>query len=757
MFEPTDRRHQPVLEGSRDPTSIAAKTDADAAVSEALKGPGDWLQRARLSYTSSTNWFDSSIRKQVEKNLSHFRNKHSSGSKYHTAFYDKRSKFFRPKTRSMIRRGEAAMAIAYFSTADVVNCSAVNPADPDQLDGAEVHNALLNYRLQEGSRWFKVCIGGAQDAKVTGTVISRQYWAYETIKEPVAELYELGDGSFEIDIAYEDRVVRDEPRVDLVPLENLRLDPAADWIDPIGTSPYLIELVPMYVYEIKERMKKINPRTGRSEYTKYDNGIIGFAIKQDWDSIRKMREGERVDKYEADCYVDEYQSVWVHRNIMRVNGKDWYYETLGTEIVLSEPEPLLEVFPHLKWGERPYTMGQAVLETHKLYTSAPAELVESVQEELNDLTNLRMDNVRLTLLRRWFIRRGAGVDIQTLIRNVPASTVMMSDVNNDVKEVTTPDVTRGSFEEQDRLNLEFDEVGGNFSAASIGSNRQMNETVGGMNLLSGDASQIQEYEIRVISETWVEPTMRQLVQLEAYYESDEAVLNMVASRTGLPLERILQVMRKPVQVRANVGFNSTSPEKRINKLALALGTVLKFLPQAANGMNQQEVIKEVFAAVGFRDGARFFPDGSGGEDPQVTALKQQLAALEQIIATEQHKQQGRIEVAKITAQAGLQKAQIAAAVQYELGALKARIDDKRIQLEAMDRQLALEDADVKRRELYLQREALSHSIQQDNREFILKLQEVANATAEGAMNLPGNDKAGVISRNKYGKVPQAAG
>ena len=41
---------------------------------------------------------------------------------------------------------------------------------------------------------------------------------------------------------------------------------------------------------------------------------------------------------------------------------------------------------------------------------------------------------------------------------------------------------------QDRINLDFDELAGNFSSASVSSNRKMNETVGGMNSPSAGGS-----------------------------------------------------------------------------------------------------------------------------------------------------------------------------------------------------------------------------------------------------------------------------
>jgi hypothetical protein len=772
---PIDRDVQPSLEGSR----YGLESSTTPAVSpQVSQEDGEWLTRARDAYASGRTWFDTSIRLQVEKNLAHFRSQHAPGSKYHSEIYQKKSHSFVPRTRAMVRRTEAATAIAFFATQELVKCSPMNEAKPDQVDAAEVHNALLNHRLENDIPWFMTVIGGAQDASNTGAVISKQEWKYLSRKQPMVEVYEHEQtGELSYETVEDDVVIEDKPSCRLIPIENLILDPAADWIDPINTSPYLIELVPTYVYEIQEKMEGTNPRTGKPEYRHLDRALLGAAIHQDWDSIRRMREGNRVDKYEAASHINEFQTVWVHKNHVRKGGRDWVYDTLGVELLLSDPEPAEDVYPHLKGRERPYAMGTLAIEAHKQYPMAPAEMVGETQSDLNDLRNLRMDNVKLGLNKRFFVRRNNGVDIPTLLRNIPGSAVLMNDTERDVKETQPQDVTASSYQEQDRINLEFDEIGGSFSAASIGSNRKLNETVGGMTLLSADASQVKEYEIRTFSETWVEKVLRQLVALQASYESDMEVLEAVASRAKLTVERCVEVLRAPVRTRCDVGFNSTSPERRLAKITMAIETIGQYMPDMLKGLDAYELAKEVFGAIGFRDGSRFFPSLAGEEDPQVAQLKAQIQELQQFIETKQIETQGKIEVAKVSGEYRLAAVEMQVGVAAQLGEMKARIDAKRLQLEHMDRQIAVEAADKARRELFLQREALSHQVQEDDRQFMLQLMQLTQGGEEGgengkkgkkqgkpaggggggAYNLAGNDKAGVISRDQYGDVPQAAG
>lgn len=779
---PIDRNVQPPLEGHRT-SSMVQQSNGVQKANETQEEDGFWLSRARDAYTGGRDWFDTSIRKTVEGNLAHFRNQHAPGSKYHLDVYKKKSHSFVPRTRSAVRRTEAAAAIAFFATQELINVEPVNQSKADQRDGAAVQNALVNYRLDNDIPWFMLVIGATQDASTTGVVISKQTWDYKTRPKQMMDVYEdsvTGELSYEMSEDME--VIRDQPDVKLIPIESLVIDPACDWMDPINTSPYLIELEPMYVHLIEEKMEEINPRTGRPLYRKMDRAILGAAIQQDWDSIRRMREGQRVDKYEANNYVNAYNKVWVHHNIVRVGDRDWCYDTLGLEIVLSDPEPIEDVYPHLRGIRRPYAMGTLAIETHKLYPMAPVEMSAETQKDLNDIRNLRMDNVKLGLNKRYFIRRGSGVDITTLLRNIPGSGVLMNNPEGDVKETQPQDVTASAYQEQDRINLEFDEVSGSFSAASVGSNRKLNETVGGMTLLSSDASQVKEYEIRTLAETWVEEVLAQLVLLEAAYESDEEVLDSVAADANLTVERVMEVLGAKVRTKCNVGFNSTSPERRMAKIMLALDSIGKYMPDLLRSLDAHELAKEVFGAIGYRDGQRFFPSLAGQEDPQVAQLKEEIAQLQQIIETKQVEVQGKVEVARVTGEYRLAATQLQVGVAAELGRLQAQIKAYELQMNEVTLQLAMEKSDVERKQLYLEREALSHSIQQSNREFQLKLLTISQGgdgtdgkpgkkkpggdqkalpapggESGGAYNLRGNDRAGVISRDQYGDVPQHEG
>jgi hypothetical protein len=739
-----------------------------------------WLKRSMEAYSASTVWFDASLRAQIQKNMANFRSVHPEGSKYHKPSW-LRSNLFRPKTRSMIRRTEAASGVAFFATSDLVNVAPFNRRNPVAARNAKMRQKMLQKRLDDAKTlWFQTVIGAVQDAAVQGICIAHVYWSYKrAVRESIA-VYEteadadslIEEKGIETENEGEEVILDDRPAVDLIPIENFRFSPVCDWRDPIGTSPYLIYLIPSTVGEVR---RMIAAGEVDADRTLADDNSLWCAIsRHDYDSIRVVREGGRVDRYENET-APEHETVWIHRHVHRINGLDWCWDTVGDQILLRVPRDLEDCYPYLQPGRRPYVIGTLLMETHRPVPASPTELVAPMQDEINEQTNLRMDAGKMATFGRWRVRRGAAVDTQTLKAGIPQSIIAMDDLNRDLAELRSQDVPQSAFMEADRLGVEFDDLSGKFSTSSVANNRQLNETVGGMNLLNADASQVTELELRTISKTFVEPVLQHIYDMQSLYEDDAELLEEVGQAFGAGPQEVIEALGAPGTVTVNVGFNATSPERRIQRIAMGFQTIGTIFPQKLQQANQAEFVKEVMGALGFDDGERFFPSEEN-EDPQVADLKAQVAQLTQMLEGKQMEVQGRIQVAQIQAASQDNRAQLDAQVRWELGKLQAGITAGLNKLEAIDRMLAAEQNDVKRRELNLQREALSHSINESNRNFQLKVRQMDQQAREGGdgkggkkpkalpapasdgpKDLPGEDKAGVIARDDYGAIPSEAG
>lgn len=583
---------------------------------------------------ASSTYVDANYRKQWEDAIRMFQSRHASDSKYHSEAFKYRSKIFRPKTRSVIRKNEGAAAAAFFSNIDVVNIVAVNDKNPLQVLGAQLYKELLQYRLTKTIPWFLTLLGALQDAMTVGVVCSHQHWRYrERVRSTRSYMMDAETGAHIMGLdgpmmfeEHSSQILEDRPCIDLIPVENLRIDQAANWVDPVNTSPYLIHMIPMYAGDVK-LMGQPNPKTGEPGWDVPEDGKLRSAMNQQYDPTRAVREQHREDSQAPSKPLSQFDIVWVHKNIVREEGEDLCYYTLGTEHMLSkEPRPLSEYSPLKK---RPYAMGVAVIETHKIYPDGLAGLGRELQKEANEIANSRRDNVLLVLNKRWKAKRGAQVDIKSLVRNVPGSVTLMTNMD-DAEPVEFNDVTASAYAEQDRLNVDYDELVGNFSTSSVMTNRKLNETVGGMAMLGHGAGQLQEYTIRTFVETWVEPVLGQTVELVKAFESDELVLKLMGQKLGQEVTN--EMFDTDVELNVNVGIGATDPIQRINRLLTAARSIAEIAALGVAGLKIGEVSKEVFGAIGYRDGGRFWEEG---EDPRLMQVMQAVEQLQGELAAAQ--------------------------------------------------------------------------------------------------------------------------
>jgi hypothetical protein len=276
-------------------------------------------------------------------------------------------------------------------------------------------------------------------------------------------------------------------------------------------------------------------------------------------------------------------------------------------LLLSEPVLLSEVIPWAD-GKRDYVSGNIEVETDRVYPSSAVSLISGLQKGLNELKNQRIDNVRQVLNRRYLYRAGSQVDVRALSKNIPGGLIGISApgaLDSHVTPLATPDVTNSSYQEEDRINLAFDDLSGSMAGSTVNSNRRMNETVGGMEMMQSAGNKIREMELRTISKTWVERLLRQIVQLEAMYETDTVAMTVAAKKAKL-LRVLPEYFAHTFSVSVNVGAGAVSPAQRMQRISTAISTVVQLVPDAAMAIQGEEIAKEVFGAAGFDNGDRFF-------------------------------------------------------------------------------------------------------------------------------------------------------
>jgi len=631
----------------------------------------NWLKRTQEAFDNSTEYVDQNCRADWDYSLRAFRNEHAAGSKYLSEEYKARSRLFRPKTRAVIRKNEAAGAVALFSNMEIVDLQPANPDDPMSVAARDAMKALLEYRLTRTIPTFQIAMGGIQDAQTQGLVVSYQYWRYETRSG---------------------KKVKDEPCIELRPLENIRIDGGADWVDPVNTSPYLFDIIPMYVCDVRAMMNSKDTKTGQPKWKKLDDAKIAQALPDEIDATRRARTGKGTEQHREKKTVSDFDTVWVMRCFMRDDqGVDYTYFSLGTEHLLTDPKPVEEVYFH---GKRPYVIGCSVLETHRVFKSSMPMLVKPLQMEANDVQNQRLDNVKFVLNKRWLVARGRQVDVNSLVRNVPGGVTLTTDPKTDVIESNWPDVTSSAYVEQDRISADIDDIAGNFSPSTKVANNAMNDTLGGSKMAAMGAGLMTDYLLRTVIETWWEPVLRQLMLLEQYYETDEVVLKVAAQKAQLLKNYNLyavgeDLLSKEVLLNVNVGMGASNPQQRMQNFLFATQAAIGLMNTAPPGVNVQEMVKEVYSNAGYRDGSRFM---QMQQDPRLVKALQTIQSLTQAV------QGKRMELA-----AGMQQTQLKTQSAERIKAAELQVDDKRI---SGDLALRAAENELERAKVMLERFAM---------------------------------------------------
>jgi hypothetical protein len=580
----------------------------DAPMDE--QGQPDWLKRARDSFRFSTTYVDSNYRGKWDNSIRMFNSEHPSDSKYNSVDYRKRSNLFRPKTRAIIRKNEAAAAAAFFSNMDLIDVDPMNGEDKKEMISAAVTKEVLQFRLTKTIPWFPITIGALQDAQVQGACIGHIYWRF-------VERHGK-DGQRES--------LEDKPCIDLIPIENFRIDPSAHWMDPVNTSPYVIHMMPMYWCDIKDRMQYPNPK-GQQWYEYSASQAFSQSDKDD--STRQTRNQLQQDPTQQKREVSDYDIVWVHRHIHRWNGEDYEFYTLFSEYLLTDPEPLKKTVWH---GHRPYVMGQAIIETHKPIANPLPHVFKSLQEEANVVQNTRMDNVLFALNKRYVARRGKNVDLQSLVRNVPGSVTLADDPESDIRELEFNDVTQSSYLEQDRIDGDFGDLVGNFNPMQVQAQRTGRESTNTMRMLQGPTNLLTEYMLKTFVETWVQPVLRHLVMLEQHYETDMVLLALAGQKAKVFQKYGVSQMGDAILdseliVKVNVGMGSTDPVMKMQRLSQALITYANLFggKLSAPGLDANEVLNELMALAGYQSGVRFKLEG---QDPNIQMLERKIQQLQ---------------------------------------------------------------------------------------------------------------------------------
>lgn len=285
-----------------------------------------------------------------------------------------------------------------------------------EVDNVDSVTALLDYQHEE-INFDDFLKGWIRGAGLYGMQPAQVSWEYD----PEGEL--------------------DKPRIDLVDKLDFFYDPVAARIEDCRWIIRRIQNVPIdSLLAVQSKMKyenleKVMPRgtPAQDEGFKARRKSILSVIQRPFDSTARD-----IDLYHMWGYCPttddpmNYREENLHIVVANKNT-----------VIKVEKNPFVDILPG---NALPFVAMYDTDIFHEMEGIGEIEPIESLQQELNDTRNQRMDNVTMVINRMWEVLRTADVSEEDFV-SMPGK-VFFSNIPNGVRALDTPDVTASAYNEE---------------------------------------------------------------------------------------------------------------------------------------------------------------------------------------------------------------------------------------------------------------------------------------------------------------------
>jgi hypothetical protein len=569
----------------------------------------EYLERISTFQSSAENYMKENLHPQWKKNENVYRLIHENKALTTDVRYRHRSKLYIPKARNALTRKLAAFIGTYFSSPDVISLMPRRKNNQGLSAAAALLFAVTNYRLKHTLNFFLNCLFAWLDIMKYGRGCICVGWDYEEESETVEEATPMKDDlgvTEEVKVikAEKVRVLKDEPTMRHVPIWNLFVAPSANPIDPINSSPCLVEKMPVFVHDAMAKWKSGAWKRPEAIDPEKPEEAQEVLDKYRW-KPSEFEQSINAEKIE-EALKKPWRQIEVWKCFVNVSGRDVFFLTLKGEFMLTDPEGVEEKWP---CKGRPYVMGGVTPDSTLAYWASFLEVVEPLQREINAIRNQRRDNITLALNKKLLVRRTAGIDTNSLLFSRPGAPILGDDIGDmAVRELNYQDVTSSSYKEQQLNEAAFEETTG-ITPYNMGTQRPgMNQTATGTSILTEEANTINAMELRIINETFVIPVLEMVVQFEQEFENEETMRH-VAEEQGIDFDVVWtrEAIEAKYDIEVNAGIGSTSREIRLRNLGMMFDRAMAVNTQyAAPVMNLIQFVKDGMPLAGFDNPDKYF-------------------------------------------------------------------------------------------------------------------------------------------------------
>jgi len=319
------------------------------------------------------------------------------------------------------------------------------PREPNDIENAKSNTALMDYQ------WDKMNMRSL-------------------LKGWLRQAMSYGYGMVKLTWQFNDKGM-DSPNAELIDLFDVFYDPDGTTIE---NCRFIIHRSERSLTELKTNSnykipKNLDTTVQQDEYKVQRDAILGLVKPRSKD-VKKIEVLEYWGLYEIDGEEKECLIVVANKDTLIRAEVNPYIHQRKPFIKLMDIEDIAS-FPGI--GE--------------------IEQLASLQYELNDVRNQRMDNVTLILNRMWKVNKNAGVDEEDLESR--AGNVIHTDNMAGIEALETPDVTASAYNEEVVIKDDMETVSGINDYAKGSGSEAKNETATGIMLLQEASSSRLKYKL----------------------------------------------------------------------------------------------------------------------------------------------------------------------------------------------------------------------------------------------------------------------
>lgn len=387
---------------------------------------------------------------------------------------------------------------------------------------SQILNALMKYDWRRADMFPKL-VKFVKSMLIFGTAFGRVYWDFrETEKTRMVPTEINGKMMWSPQNKEKIKVTEyDAPNFDVLNIYDCFPDPNATEVKNMR----------WFIYRDFVTLKELESRTdlrGNSLYKNLDQvkEIIsqkkeGTANTTVQTSYLQYREHRRIMLSSSELVGQDASNPEFVR--LRRFTKDGWCEILPEfNTVIREIEN-----PYFD-GELPIIYGVDYPYPGELYGMGEIEPIDRIQRAINAVLNQRLDNVQLTLRTMWKVRKGAGIDLHTLI-SAPGNIIQTEDMAA-LEPIQIPDVTGSTFVNTMNYLTSALQNGSGITDYTTGVNtadNTVNSTATGVRLIQQEANAQFKLKIQLFNHMVIAEIANKWKDLRIQYTTEEQKLRIL--------------------------------------------------------------------------------------------------------------------------------------------------------------------------------------------------------------------------------------